>query len=102
MVPVNKGLHKCKTKHSNRFRDNQAYSGISQAYSGIFRTQCNPGIFRTGTSKTLTYSKPEIYSEPWYIQNPDIFRTLVYSKSEASTMKRFVKIVNCYYYFQKL
>ena len=69
------------------------------------------------------YSKPCVnltYSEPWYIQNPDIFktrnifRTLVYSeprctenygifktqglfrylRCQTSTMKRFVKTVN--------
>ena len=38
-------------EHCGIFRYNQAYSGIIQGYS-----------------------------EPWYIQNPDIFRTLVYSK----------------------
>ena len=29
------------------FRNNQAYLGIVQAYSGILRTLCIPGIFRT-------------------------------------------------------
>ena len=51
---------------SHLFRHNQAYSRIIQAYSGIFRTLCIPGIFRT-----LSYSERETYSEPWYIQNPD-------------------------------
>ena len=46
-----------------------------QAYPGIFRTVCNPVIFRT-----QVYSEPEAYSETWYVQSPSIFRTLVYSK----------------------
>ena len=29
------------------FRHNQAYPGITQAYSGISRALCNSGIFRT-------------------------------------------------------
>ena len=41
----------CKTKaiHPDlgTVRHNQAYPGIIQAYSAIFKTQCNPGIFRT-------------------------------------------------------
>ena len=67
-------MGKCKTKavrtDLDTFRHNQAYPGIIQAYSGIFRTLCNLG-----------------YLEPWYIQNPDIFktrstfRTLAYSQS---------------------
>ena len=54
------------------------------------------------------YSEPEPYSEPWYIQNPSIFRTLPYSKSEAyskpcqtSTMILFAKTVNRDNYFHK-
>ena len=64
-------MGKCKTKaiqtDLGTFRHNQAYLGIIQTYSGIFRK--------------LTYL------EPWYIQNPDIIRirsifrtTLVYSE----------------------
>ena len=29
------------------FRHKQAYPGIIQAYSGIFKTLCNPDIFRS-------------------------------------------------------
>ena len=54
---------------------NQTYSGTIRAHSGIFRPLRNLGIFRD-----LSYSKPEAYSEPWYIQNPRMFRTLVYSE----------------------
>ena len=99
---------KCKTKdiqaEKGTFRHNQAYPGIIQAYSDIFKTQCNPGIFKT-----------VVYPEPWHIhnqkhiQNPRIFRTLAYSEFEAysepcqtSTMKRFAKTVNGYNYFRKL
>ena len=66
-------MDKCKTKAIQTgfgtFRHNQAYPGITQAYS-------KPCV-------TL------IYLEPWYIQNPNIFkiriifRTLEYSKSKA-------------------
>ena len=75
-------MGKCKTKaiqtDLGTFRHNQAYLGIIQAYSGIFKTLCNTSIFRT-----VVYPEPEAYSEPWYIQNPRIFRTLAYSNSEA-------------------
>ena len=98
-------MGKCKTKaiqtDLGTFRHNQTYPGIIQAYSGKFRTLCYPDIFKTGISRTLTYSEPGAYSEPWHIHNPGIFRTLAYSKSEeysescqTSTMKRFAKIVN--------
>ena len=44
-------MGKCKTKaiqtDLGTFRHNQAYPGIIQAYSGIFKTLCNPGILRT-------------------------------------------------------
>ena len=85
-------MDKCKTKAIQTgfgtFRHNQAYPGITQAYS-------KPCV-------TLTYL------EPWYIQNPNIFkiriifRTLVYLELwniqnpkliQTSAMKRFVKIV---------
>ena len=48
------------------FRHNQACSRVIQAYSDIFRT--------------LVYSKSNAFSEPWYIQNLGIFRTLVNSE----------------------
>ena len=54
-------------------RHNQAYPGIIQIYSSIFKTLYNPGIFRT-----------VIYPEPWHIQNqkhiqdPGIVTSLVY------------------------
>ena len=88
-------MGKCKTKaiqtDLGTFRHNQTYPGIIQVYSGKFRTLCYPEIFKTGISRTLTYSEP----------GAGIFRTLAYSKSEeysescqTSTMKRFAKIVN--------
>ena len=49
MVSLNKGLQKCECKinairkHLGTFKHNQVYPGIIQAYSGIFRTLCNPG-----------------------------------------------------------
>ena len=42
---------KCKTEaipaDLGTFRYNQAYLGLIQVYLGIFKTLCNPGIFRT-------------------------------------------------------
>ena len=42
---------KCKTKANqtdlSTLRHNQAYPGIIQAYSDIFKALCTPGIFRT-------------------------------------------------------
>ena len=90
-------MGKCKTKaiqtDLGRFRRNHAYSKpcVTLVYLEPWYIQ-NPDVF-----------KPEAYSEPWHIQNLRIFRTLAYSKSEAysepcqtSTMKRFAKIVNGY------
>ena len=64
------------------FRHIQAYSARhNQAYSAIFRTLCNPDMFRT-----LANSEPDAYSEPWqiqnhtHIQNLGIFRNLAYSE----------------------
>ena len=31
----------------------------------------------------MTFSKPETYSEPWYIQNPGALKILAYSKPKA-------------------
>ena len=107
----------CKKKgHSGRFRHIHAYSSILRNYSGIFRTLCKPGIFRT-----LLHSEIEVYSEPWHIrnqkhiQNSDIFKTLAYSEAETysepeaysepcetSKLKRFAKIVNSYNYFHNV
>ena len=44
----------------------------------------NSGIFRT-----LEYSEPEPYSEPWYIQKPDIFRTLSYWETYQTSDEAF-------------
>ena len=44
-------MGKCKAKaiqtDLGKFRHSQAYPRIIQPYSGIFRTLCNPDIFRT-------------------------------------------------------
>ena len=90
-------MEKCKTKaiqaNLGIFTHIRAYSGIFRAYSRIFRTLCNPDIFRT-----LVYSESEEYSEPWCIQIPDIFKTLAYSEP-CQTWSVVVKIVNGYNYF---
>ena len=31
----------------------------------------------------MTYSKPETYSEHWFIQNPGVLKTVAYSKPKA-------------------
>ena len=71
---------KCKTKaiqtDLGTFKHNQTYPGIIQVYSGIFKTLCNPDIFRT-----VVYREPEAYSEPWHIYKPGIFRIPVYLES---------------------
>ena len=103
-------MSKCKTKaiqtDLGKFRYNRPYPGIIQPYSGIFGTLCNPGI------------------EPWYIQNPDVFRyrkhiqnpgiftTPIYSELWHIQNLRHIqnpfakivnaKIVNGYNYFHKL
>ena len=72
-------MSKCKTKaiqtDLGKFRDNQTYPAIIQAYSGIFSTLFNPGIFRI-----VLCPEPEANSEPWHIRNPGIFRTPAYSE----------------------
>ena len=81
-------MGECKAKaiqaNLGTFRHNQTYPGVIQAYSGIFRTLCYPNIFyNCDISRTLTYSEPKAYSEPWDIQNSVIFRTRANSKFEA-------------------
>ena len=99
-----------------RIRHNQAHPRITQAYSGIFKTLCNSGIFRTVA-----------YTEPWYIQNqkhiqnpqhihkPGIFKKPLFSERWHIQNLRHIqnpvkhlrwsvlqKIVNGYNYFRKL
>ena len=81
-------MGKCKAKaiqaDLGTFSHNQGYAKFIQAYSGIFKALCNPGILRTVCmSRTLTYSEPKSSSQDWYSQKPRIFRMLAYSKSEA-------------------
>ena len=69
------------------FSYNQAYPGIIQVYSQAYSKSCvtlaylepwyiqNPDIFRTGSIfRTLAYSQL-VYSEPPYIQTAGIFKT---------------------------
>ena len=92
-------MGECKTKaiqtNLGTFRHNQAYPGIIEVYSGIFRALCYHDIF-----ETVVYQNPDIfrtrsifttlvYSEPPQIQSADIFkmrgifRTLSYIYDEA-------------------
>ena len=78
---VDKSEAKAIQTHLSTFTHNHAYPGIIQAYSGIFKTLCNPGMFRTVVyPEPFTYSEPEAYSEPWQIHNPGLFRTPIYSE----------------------
>ena len=72
----------------------QAYSSIFMHIQELFKQiQAYPGKFRN----------IQVYSEPWYIQNPGIFRNLAYSKPcQKSSMEPFTEIVNDYHYFRKL
>ena len=69
-------MGECKAKpiqtKLSTFRHNQAYPGIIQAYLEPCVTLM---YFRTDISRTLAYSEPEAYSEPY-----DIFRTPLYSE----------------------
>ena len=77
-------MGECKTKaiqtNLGTFRHNQAYPGIIEVYSGIFRALCYHDIF-----ETVVYQNPDIfrtrsifttlvYSEPPQIQSADIFK----------------------------
>ena len=44
---VDKSEAKAIQTHLSTFTHNHAYPGIIQAYSGIFKILCNPGIYRT-------------------------------------------------------
>ena len=61
--------------HPGRCRYIHTYSGICRhnKYKQTYSQAYNPSIVRP-----LVYSVPEAYSESWYIQNPDIIRTLAY------------------------
>ena len=72
-------MGECKTKgiqtNLGTFRHNQAYPGIIYSYLGIFRTLSHRDIFKTVVHpELLTYSEPEAYSEPRFIQKVDIFK----------------------------
>ena len=68
-VQVDQGLQPVQVD-IDIFTHIQEYSRTIQAYSVIFNTLNNSGIFKTrDIFRTLAYS------EPWYIQKPGIFRT---------------------------
>ena len=58
-------------------------------------------------SRTLAYSEPVAYSEPWYIQNAgifkiwDIFRTLSHIYDEMLIIFMAIIIFTNYNYFRK-
>ena len=83
-IQTDEGIFTHILAYSNIFKHKQSI--------GIFRTLCNPGIFRT-----LVYTEQKGYCEPWYIENRGIFRTLVFrtltysEPCQTSTMERFRK-----------
>ena len=48
---------------------------MPRKYSGILNPVQPQDIENSYIFKTLTYSEPEAYAEPWHIQNRGIFRT---------------------------
>ena len=96
-------MGKCKTKSIQTdlgtFRHNQAYPGIVQTYSDIFRTltylePCyiqNPDIIRIRIIFRIL-----AYLQPWCIPSPDIFRTLAYSKFEAYSQPCQTTTMKCF------
>ena len=81
------------------FRHNDAYAKpcVTLAYLEPWYIQ-NPDTFRT-----RSIFRTQVYSEPQYIQNAGIFKIRgIFRTLPTSTMKRFVKIVNGYYYIRKL
>ena len=90
-------MGKCKTKaiqtDLGTFKHNQAYSKpfVNLAYSEPWNIQ-NSDIF-----KTRNISRTLVFSEPWCVENSDIFKTqglFRHIRCQASTMKCFVKKVN--------
>ena len=79
-------IGKCKTNtiqpHLGTFRHNQIYPGIIQAYLGIFRTMCNPGIFGIAVYPEPGHIQNQKHIQKPGIHNPSIFRTPVYSKCQ--------------------
>ena len=77
-------MSKCKSEtiqaELGTFRHDQAYPRIIQA---CLRPCVTLAYLEPWYIRTLTYPKPEMYSEPGYIQNPRIFTTLAYSKPKA-------------------
>ena len=63
------------TQFQNILRDNLGYSPIFQHYSDIFRH------IQAYLESYITVA----YSEPWHIQNPEIFKSLPYLELKASS-----------------
>ena len=89
-------MGECKAKaiqtNLGIFRHNRTYPEIIQAYSDLFRTLCYPHIFYNYCiSIPLTYSKPEAYPEPWYIENPNKFRTLTKTMMREGVLRYFMQ-----------
>ena len=67
-IPANYGIYSLIQAYPAQ---SEIFRNYSSVWSDIFRTLCNPGLFRT-----LVYSETW-YCDTWYIQNPGIFRNLV-------------------------
>ena len=84
-IQADEGIFTHILAYSNIFKHKQSI--------GIFRTLCNPGIFRT-----LAYTEQKAYSESWYIENRGIFRTLVYSETWHTQNPGIFKTLSNIYY----
>ena len=71
------GKYKIKAVQTDlcTFRHKQAYPGIIHAYSGIFKTLCNPDIFRS-----VVYPEHLHIQNQKHIQNFGIFAILLCSE----------------------
>ena len=84
-IQADEGIFTHILAYSNIFKHKQSI--------GIFRTLCNPGIFRT-----LAYTEQKAYSESWYIENRGIFWTLVYSEPWHIQNVGIIKTLSNIYY----
>ena len=116
-------MSECKTKaiqtNLDTFGYNQTYTGIVQAYSGIFRTPCYLDIFKTvvcpepwhiqnhkhiqirGIFTTLVHLEPRYIQKAGICKIWGIFRTLSYIYDEALIIFTAKIIFSNYNYFRK-
>ena len=92
MTPLDKELEWVNAKQKP-FRQIQAHSGMIRIKT--YSIPCVNLTQQSRVSRTMTYSKPETYSEPWYIQNLEILETVAYPQPKASTMSNIFDDAFC-------